>query len=457
MPSSNKSSEPSALRKRAFGFFHDVRSVTVTRVATLLMSFGASIVLARALGPEDRGLLTAIILIPVLVASVAEAGVRQASAFYIAKQTFSDSESLGAIVSLFFALSALGFVVCLGILKNFGFEDVSNPTLLLASAIVPFMLIRSFSSGVFLGKRQIVKFNRTFWIPEFIRLALLIGLAMSVGLSVMFSIMAQLISLALICGYGVYLLLDLMGSQFQCRWSVTKTFLQMGLGFGITLFLVVLNYKIGTLILHGFSTSTEVGYFAIALSLAELVFQIPTIINSLLFQRSAARTAGVEFSRKVTALMRLTVIVASAVAVGLMAISPFFIPIAFGEDFAPSIPVLAALLPGMAVMCIFKILAIEVGALGKPWWSLAATLPCIIVNLVLGALLAPSLGAIGAAIATSVAYFLTSVIYCVIYSRVMGIGMSDILIPRKSDFTLLTERIPGLSSFISNQFGKKER
>ncbi|MGB7408405.1 MAG: oligosaccharide flippase family protein [Pontixanthobacter sp.] len=450
-----KPPETPSPQRRAYGFFLDVRSVFTTRIATLSLKFGASILLARALGPDDRGLLTAIILIPFLLVSITEAGIRQSAAYHISKKIFSDPQVFAGLVLIFVTFSTAGVMLSLYVFDNFGFEEVPLSTRILASMIIPLGLVLSYSSGIFLGKRQIVRFNRTFWIPEALRVTLLLSIFLTINLTVELAISAQLVASISICCYAVHLLSSIIKLKLSINWKVIKSLLNIGMGFGLSLFLIILNYKISTLILHRFSTSEQVGYFAVALTLAELIWQLPTVLNSLLFERSATRTKGRDFSFKVLALMRLTVGAAAIASIGMISVAPFLIPLAFGTEFSPSIPVLAALLPGMVLMCVFKILVSEMGGMGHPWLSLLATVPSIIINAAIGFMLVPSLGAIGAGAATSIAYFFSSAIYCLVYSRVVGISLFKIVLPRKTDFAFLAESVPGMSRFLSAKFNIK--
>ncbi|WP_252314150.1 hypothetical protein [Sinobaca sp. H24] len=57
-----------------------------TKFVVLFGSFIMSIVLARYLGPEGKGIVTAIFVIPNLLISIADLGVRQATAYYVGKK-----------------------------------------------------------------------------------------------------------------------------------------------------------------------------------------------------------------------------------------------------------------------------------------------------------------------------------------------------------------------------------
>ena len=67
-------------------FFADSLRVFSSNIFSLLLSFLSGIIIARCLGPENKGLYTSILVIPLLVQSLCEMGLRQATTFYLGKK-----------------------------------------------------------------------------------------------------------------------------------------------------------------------------------------------------------------------------------------------------------------------------------------------------------------------------------------------------------------------------------
>lgn len=57
-----------------------------TRLLVLFGAFIVSVLTARLLGPEGKGMITAILVIPTLVVTIADLGIRQAAAYLIGKK-----------------------------------------------------------------------------------------------------------------------------------------------------------------------------------------------------------------------------------------------------------------------------------------------------------------------------------------------------------------------------------
>ncbi len=60
-------------------FLTDILSVFGNNIFILIITFFTSIILARYLGPDGRGIYAAILIYPILLTSLAELGIRQAT------------------------------------------------------------------------------------------------------------------------------------------------------------------------------------------------------------------------------------------------------------------------------------------------------------------------------------------------------------------------------------------
>ena len=106
----------------------------------------------------------------------------------------------------------------------------------------------------------------------------------------------------------------------------------------------------------------------------------------------------------------------------------------FGEAFINSVLVLNTLLPGVVLLTVFKVINMDLAGKGKPWVSMKAMVPALIINIVLNILLIPNQGAYGAALASTISYTIAAVLFIHFYSKEVGIKMKEILLYKKSDF-----------------------
>lgn len=134
---------------------------------------------------------------------------------------------------------------------------------------------------------------------------------------------------------------------------------------------------------------------------------------------------------------RLTLPITLLGAVVLAVTAGPLLRVLYGPLFAPSLQPLWLLLPGVVALSVVKILSADFGARNRPgivsmvsWISLGATIA-------LDVLLIPGFAASGAAVASSAAYTLSTIVAVAFYGRLTGTPAADLLVPRRSDSGLL--------------------
>ena len=111
----------------------------------------------------------------------------------------------------------------------------------------------------------------------------------------------------------------------------------------------------------------------------------------------------------------------------------------FGKDFLGSSIVLQYLLLGVLFLSLFKILNQDLAGKGKPWVSMKAMIPGLLVNVLLNYFFIPSYGAIGASVASTIRGSVAILLFIHFYSKELGIPVKEILTYKKSDFKPLIQ------------------
>jgi O-antigen/teichoic acid export membrane protein len=102
--------------------------------------------------------------------------------------------------------------------------------------------------------------------------------------------------------------------------------------------------------------------------------------------------------------------------------------------FVPAVSVLGVLLPGVVAICITRVITSDLNGRGKPLVGTYIAGATAALGFVLYFWLIPKHGMQGAALASSIIYgfsAMLSLVYFVVHTRV---GLSQMLIPRSSDF-----------------------
>jgi len=223
----------------------------------------------------------------------------------------------------------------------------------------------------------------------------------------------------------------------KINWKILKSILSLGLVYAASLLIINLNYKADVFLLDQYSSTYEIGIYSRGVTLTEYLWQIPMILSTLVFARSTAAKQSHQFSLRVCQLLRVSLIFITLGSIVLFFTSDILIRTLFGDAFIRSSKVQQILLPGVLLLTIFKVLNMDLAGRGKPWTSMIAMVPALIINVVLNILWIPTMGADGSAYASLVSYSFAALAFYVVYSVKTGIPLREIISYRASDFDFL--------------------
>jgi O-antigen/teichoic acid export membrane protein len=161
------------------------------------------------------------------------------------------------------------------------------------------------------------------------------------------------------------------------------------------------------IMLKAMGPELDVGYYGAAYRVMEIVSALPRVVFYVAFTRFAqchAETPALLPKRVMEAVRVLMLLVLPALVVAGL-VQPWGMGVLFGEAFAPSVLLLAVLLPGLGVKMFSTLSEEYLLATGRE-----KTLPWLLGAV---ALLIPQYGALGAALAT----VLSEVLFCLLGLR----------------------------------------
>lgn len=179
-------------------------------------------------------------------------------------------------------------------------------------------------------------------------------------------------------------------------------------------FLQLANYRLDVFILAAFVPIADVGVYAVAVTLAEIVWQLPQAISRSLLPRISG--GDMDRSRVVRVSVSLVAILVLLSAAGLALASKLTVPV-LGADYARVPGLLAVLLPGIVLMGAAKPLAAWTLAHGRPGRNLTASAIGFVVVVAGDLLLIPHFGLLGAAITSTFAYAVTACVVVLLVPR----------------------------------------
>ncbi|MEM9750974.1 MAG: oligosaccharide flippase family protein, partial [Pseudomonadota bacterium] len=328
-------------------FLSDVFSVARTRAAVLVMNVASGVLVARLLGAEGKGLVAALTVAPAMILILCELGVVHSAAFHIGKKSASLDRVFGSLLMIGVVTTLFGVAICALYFKATWLPAYNWALVGLAIGTIPAAVFRSYASGVFLGTERIQLFNRASWIPPLTRLVLILALTGALGFGAYGAIGAQLAAGVAMALYAASLLRGLSSARPRFEWETTRAIASLGVSFAISLFLMTMLYKINIVLLQRMNTLEELGVYTVGANLAQYIWQIPAAMTAVVLSRGANAADADAYTKKVLVLFRLTIIVGVLGAGAIALAGPILIPLVYGESFAPSAQVLAAMLPGV--------------------------------------------------------------------------------------------------------------
>ncbi len=405
-------------------------------VASTGLSIGTAIILARFLGPANRGLLALALLVPRITATLCRLGQETVNAvfagLYKDKRSglFLQSIIITTIGGLISVLIVLAFFFWLPIGKG-QFGQLTPTMIYLACLVAPMLITGALMTGLLRGVGRIITAAKIGVAQAAFRLALAALFIVVLGCRLRFSIFLAVISSFV----GVALSILALRPYVTLRPSrFSPELFKKSLGFGWTVslatFATFLIYRLDQGMLGYMVSAEEVGLYVVAVALAEQMRMLPNSIALAFLPRLANELS--ERQAQVPAVFRYSTVVSAGAMLIAAILGVPAILLLFGRAYSGSIPSFLILLPGIAAFGGASILSSDLFAREKPRYSVIWSYSGLCVNVALNLLLIPIMGIAGAALASSVTYALTCTLTLMFYRRESGTPMRE-MIPRWKD------------------------
>jgi len=417
-------------------------------IVFLTQVFGAGVgvingfLIARLLGPAAKGDYYLLVLVPATVMVLIQLGLPQAFGFYAARGRMAGLVAKTIVLTvLLSALAILGVAFVLPVLQADIFHEMSLPLVAVAFLALPLALNATFTTGIVLG-RQAVRWyaitNSAYPLVTTLLVIVLLGqLGLAVGGAIALYLVASVIQTA---GF-------LLGAARLSRTVPTdepvsyRELFGYGLPFypgSITLYF---SYRADVYLLAwllGAAAAAPLGYYSLAVSLAELVFFFPNAVATLFFPHVAGADRA-EADSQVAVVSRVTLLLTGLVGLALVPVSIVMINV-FLPAFQPSLPALFVILPGVVALTATKVVTGYTTGLGMTALTSYVNVGAFVLNIAVNLVLIPRLGIVGASAASLVSYTASSIVFTIVAARASHSRVRDFWIPRLSDVQLVLRR-----------------
>jgi O-antigen/teichoic acid export membrane protein len=399
-------------------------------------------ILAWTLGPADRGSLAICLVYSSILFIVFAVSCDISAVYFVSSGRFSLSE--GIIYTLIYGISASLAAIVIGwyliALPLAFFNQASRANFRLSLFFIPVLLLAYVLPRLLTAIHQFKLYSMLAILRSVFQLIFTVLFVLILKWGVKGALMASIINGAAI----VLIVLVIFRWKFDLRLvkPTGKKFLSMFI-FGLRYYpgklSNQLNLEIAPIMLAFFATRTEIGWFAIAARLTQLVEMIPETMTTVLFPRVAGDREG--RSRLVARAARVIGIICGLILILLAVLADPIVTVFFSPAFLPAVPFIRILALGLIVRCMCKVLVPYLIGIDHPGHASFAVIAGVTTNLGLIWLLLPRIGVIGAPWGMTASYFVSSAVLLASFSHYSGLSVRQIFSYSRADWIELEKMV----------------
>lgn len=386
-------------------FIRKVGETFATRILLIGAGLVTSVIVARILGPEGRGLFAVAMTIGVTGVQFGNMGLQASNTYYVARSRELLPVLLGNTLFVSFVFGGLAAVGAWGIFwLSPGLAPVNGLLLVMGLAWIPFGLAHLLSHNLLLGIQKVRVYNKIALFNKVLDIVL-IGAVILLGF---FTVEVVFIAVwgALVVSF--FWILWHLQRHFSGPPLLSFGFFRESIGYGfkayLASFFAFLVLRVDLLMVQYLRGAKETGYYSIAASMADMIYVLPTVVGMILFPKLSALADDMErwrLAKKATLGIAAVLVPISAMAVFL---AKPLIRLLYGEVFLPSAIPFWILSVAMVFYGVNNMVSIYFASVGFPWFAVYVWVIVSLLNIVLNLFAIPAYGTLGAAASSLICY-----------------------------------------------------
>jgi O-antigen/teichoic acid export membrane protein len=392
----------------------------------------AVVIVTRALGPTGQGIVALALVLPATLVLMLNAGLDIANMHFAGGGRAETTELAenSVLISLFGGVVATVVVVVLAMsgVSSRLLPHLDAILLAMGAILVPLNLLDMTLAGLQRGKHRLVTANALDIAQSLITVLLLVFLVTVLHLGATTAVVAYIVA-TFISAVGRAIAVRFgLGASLLPRWrgAVLKRTLLFGLKSSAGNLLQFLAYRLDVFFLNFVAGAAVVGQYAVAFRLAELVWLFPHAVGLVLLPRAASLATDAR-DDVAPRTFWMTFMVSGAAGLVIAALGRPVITMVFSDAFADAYRPMVLLLPGICLLGPASVLANDVAGRGYPGRNAMVAAAVAGLTVVLDALLIPRFALGGAAVASTVAYAVSSGGSMYAYLRTSSMSLREFL------------------------------
>jgi O-antigen/teichoic acid export membrane protein len=401
-----------------------------TKVVVALVGLAAGVIVARTLGPAGKGEYALILFISSMTVSLGTLNIGDSAIYFFNRRKIPFGSILltnGAFIigaSVFFDLILLGLWKA----RALPWRELDAPgAMAFVCILVPLVFFQSHLLDLSRCIRRFDIYNGLLLAQPILYLVLVLTLVVYYGMGVKGAILATI---------GTYMLLVAWGAAGFFRRGRAEglrfdgAFLRDSIAYGLkghvgNMF-HKLNLRLDLLFISPLWGTAMLGQYSVAVVISELLWYVPDAIGIVTQPRLAAGEEG-EGARLTASSLRITGLLTLGLAAAAALVARPGVRLIYGAAFSPAVIPVYFLLPGVFCLGFSKILSKYFSGIGRPEINTATCFIGLIATVGLCIALIPSYGIVGAALASSIAYFVRMIFDLLIFLRISKMGFGGLI------------------------------
>ena len=396
-------------------------SILGSSLVQYAVTFAASALVSRILGPAGRGAFYLPILAATTVLAFCKLGLDQANIYLAGSRavTLDRLSAQNALVSV--VMGGVGFIVTIALpwLAPGTFHDTPALYLVAAAATVPLGLHWQLSSGLLSLAGQPKWHYRAATLGALVQIAAVLVLLSMGGLSPGQALVVVLLATAISWAVVVSALRRVTRVRPALDASLFADTLRNALILHAASLLLFLHLRLDMFMVKAWIGLEALGLYSLSAILAETLMLTTESVALAILPGQVADTMTGASARALRA-SRAVLVVGVAMALGWTVLGAPLIHLVFGPEYSGSYWPLVMLLPGMVALGVQRVCSAPALRAGRPWLILAISAGSLVCNAVLNIFWIPRYGLVGASAASTVSYVISTAFFYVWILRISG-------------------------------------
>lgn len=432
---------------------YSIFSTFITQILIFFLGILVSVILARQLGPEIKGVYSIVTLFPSLLVYFTSFSLGQAAIYYIGKAKYSRKEIYGSTIILGFFISIICFIGggLMLLCHNLFFPGIELKYLIIGIFAAPCQIFFGYLGYTMLAIQRIWKYNFFSFLQALLFFIFIVVIYLLNSIKIEYLIIGEIAIYLFVLFFMFIALNKEMGAT---RPEFNFDYAKKAFAFGSRVYLGnILSFascRFNILIINFLTNPFQVGLWSVAIAISEKLWFFSDAVGTVLFPRTAAENDKENLKELTPRVFRSVMVINSLMVVLLFLFGGWIINFLYSYQYEEAVAPFKILLAGALSLSGIKIIESDLKGRGRPGLVAKISAVALAVNVALILVLIPAHGIKGAAWASTIAYISSFIFALTVYLRISGNPLNNMIVIKISDVIVIWRFFKEICHKISN-------